>query len=59
MMGIGSSPFDSPRLLIADAHDDIHLLNGMVKGFLQKIAYPPVSYFDLEKRVLCPYHPVH
>ena len=44
------NPFYSPRLLIADARDDIYSLNETVRDFV-KHQKTLISYFDLEQRL--------
>jgi hypothetical protein len=44
------NPFYSPRLLIADARDDIYSLNEAVRDFV-KHQETLISYFDLEQRL--------
>jgi hypothetical protein len=46
---IGDSPFNGPRLLLADARDDIHRLNTTVANFLKYTPHPVGSHPDPEK----------
>jgi hypothetical protein len=43
---LGESPFNSPRLLIADARDDIHALNAIVGEFVKNENHTEVTEYD-------------